>query len=150
MEEALGAHEVRGASERHHIVLPSFPNYKVGGQGSRGWEPCIDGMGAGVGGRVQHPRIGRWGWAKSVPGTHLHSQIQSPSACLRASLPTLCLRALPACLPRLQELTEADAEKLAALLEARLGKRFEDIGLEDMTAEVTQEVGGWALLCLFY
>jgi hypothetical protein len=36
MEEALAAHEVMGASERHHVVLPSFPNYKVGGWASGG------------------------------------------------------------------------------------------------------------------
>ncbi|KAL4439396.1 hypothetical protein ABPG77_008725 [Micractinium sp. CCAP 211/92] len=66
MDELQGAHEVMGSSERHHVVLPSFPNYR--------------------------------------------------------------------------ELTEEDAEKLAALLEKRLGKRFEDIELEDMTPEVTQEL----------
>jgi hypothetical protein len=45
MEEALAAHEVMGASERHHVVLPSFPNYKVGGQvGASRW--------VWVGGRV--------------------------------------------------------------------------------------------------
>lgn len=41
----------------------------------------------------------------------------------------------------LQELTEADADKLAALLERRLGKPFEEIELQDMTPEVTKEVG---------
>lgn len=51
---------------------------------------------------------------------------------------SLYWRGLPPCLS--QELTEDDAEKLAALLEKRLGKRFDDIGLEDMTPEVTQEV----------
>lgn len=66
MDEVQGADEVMGSSERHHVVLPSFPNYR--------------------------------------------------------------------------ELTEEDADKLAALLERRLGKRFEDIELEDMTPEVTQEL----------
>lgn len=44
----------------------------------------------------------------------------------------------PARLP--QEIGEEDAERLAALLEQRLGKKFEDIGVEDMTDEVTSEV----------
>ncbi|KAL4427598.1 hypothetical protein ABPG75_001687 [Micractinium tetrahymenae] len=66
MDELQGADEVMGSSERHHVVLPSFPNYR--------------------------------------------------------------------------ELTEEDAEKLAALLEQRLGKKFDDIELEDMTPEVTQEL----------
>lgn len=39
-----------------------------------------------------------------------------------------------------QELTEDDAEKLAAMLEAQLGKPFDDITPEDMTADVTQKV----------
>ena len=29
MEVAQEAHEVRGADERHHVVLPSYPNYHV-------------------------------------------------------------------------------------------------------------------------
>ena len=41
----------------------------------------------------------------------------------------------------LQELTEEDADKLAALLERRVGKRFDDIQPEDVTPEVAQEVG---------
>lgn len=66
MEIAHGAIESMGARERHHVVLPSYPNYK--------------------------------------------------------------------------ELSEADADKLAALLERRLGKPFEQIELEDMTPEVVQEL----------
>ena len=46
----------------------------------------------------------------------------------------------PRSAPGLQELSEADADKLAALLERRLGKPFEQIELEDMTPEVVQEV----------
>lgn len=42
--------------------------------------------------------------------------------------------------PNYKELTEEDADRLAALLEKRLGKRFDDIQLEDMTPEVTQEL----------
>ena len=84
----------------------------------------------------------------ALPSACQTLELPPPSAC-PALLPGClyaqnCLHPLPAlpsaCLPALQELTEADAEKLAALLEARLGKRFADIELEDMTAEVTQEV----------
>ncbi|PRW45589.1 histone-lysine N-methyltransferase SMYD3 [Chlorella sorokiniana] len=66
MEIAQGALESMGARERHHVVLPSYPNYR--------------------------------------------------------------------------ELTEADADKLAAMLERRLGKPFDQIELEDMTPEVVQEL----------
>ncbi|KAL4855826.1 Pyrophosphate-energized vacuolar membrane proton pump [Chlorella vulgaris] len=66
MEKHFEAHEVLGSGERHHVVLPSFPNY--------------------------------------------------------------------------QELTEADADRLAAMLEQRLGKRFEDITEDDMTAEIAAEL----------
>lgn len=59
------------------------------------------------------------------PGSHACSQ-GGHAFCLSLWLP--------------QELTEADADKLAALLERRLGKPFDEIGLEDMTAEVVQEV----------
>ena len=60
------------------------------------------------------------------------------SCCCTAQCAHCTGAVLPPCLS--QELTEDDAEKLAALLEKRLGKRFDDIGLEDMTPEVTQEV----------
>ncbi|KAI7835781.1 hypothetical protein COHA_010324 [Chlorella ohadii] len=66
MEIAQGAIESMGARERHHVVLPSYPNYR--------------------------------------------------------------------------ELTEADADKLAALLERRLGKPFEQIEPADMTDDVVQEL----------
>lgn len=72
------------------------------------------------------------------------------------SLPSPCLPPAQACLPAshthslrygppshaAQELTEADADRLAAMLEQRLGKRFEDITEDDMTAEIAAEVGG--------
>jgi hypothetical protein len=31
MDEAQGADEVMGARERHHVVLPSYPNFHVRG-----------------------------------------------------------------------------------------------------------------------
>ncbi len=117
MDELQGAHEVLGSSERHHVVLPSFPNYRVsclGGQkGGKG--PQQQQQGCSGGNPTGEGRGGREGGAG----------------------PDLAFFTCPA---SWQELTEEDAEKLAALLEKRLGKRFEDIELEDMTPEVTQEV----------
>lgn len=65
-EDMHDAHETRGSGEKHHVVLPSYPNYK--------------------------------------------------------------------------ELTEEDADRLAALLESRLGKKFDDIEPEDITPEIRQEL----------
>ena len=73
MEEEWGAHEVRGARERHHVALPSYPNYRL--------------------------------------------------------------------------LTPADADRLAALLERRLGKPWHTVEVDDVTPEVAAEVspGGGAV-----
>ncbi|EFN53015.1 hypothetical protein CHLNCDRAFT_137501 [Chlorella variabilis] len=68
LEDEFGAHHVVGSGEWHHVVLPSFPNFK--------------------------------------------------------------------------ELTEAEAGRLAALLEKRVGKPFDEIEPEDMSVEVTQEALG--------
>lgn len=39
LEDEFGAHHVVGSGEWHHVVLPSFPNFKVG----RGGRACVRG-----------------------------------------------------------------------------------------------------------
>lgn len=144
MDELHNADESMGSSERHYVSLPSFPNYRVGGRGegrSRSmtrmlhqcsqqqhrsccWRcQCWDGRDPPL---AYGPR-GRRRWRSSG-----FSRVSHLFPRCAASLPAACHLA--------QELTEEDADKLAALLERRLGKKFEDIELEDMTPEVTQEV----------
>ncbi len=75
-------------------------------------------------------------WCGTSPCVH-STRFQSPT-CLNGI-------AKPSC-PK-QELTEADADKLAALLERRLGKPFEQIEPADMTDDVVQEVSGGYRIC---
>ena len=43
MDDAHGADEVMGARERHHVVLPSYPNFHVSGTRG-GWDGVAGAM----------------------------------------------------------------------------------------------------------